>query len=439
MIELIKKEPQLELTAALGAGYEKGYNAGKEEGTKEGYTDGYNEGSAAGYEQGKNDGAEESYSAGYDKGYADGAAKYEIDYTNVLPTATEILSEQVYNGIGYKDNWRLDKSGGYAQSGKVSTGLVSYIVPNSGLPPIIYVSGAITLDGVIAQVWKANKAYVTELYGLAAYYTVTKIKDGYYKLEPIKNANGRSPLVDNCGVGISYLSFVFSGSGESLVITLDEPIAGAVENAYNEGWQAQYDAFWDTYQKNGNRSSYSYAFANDGWDNTTFKPKYDIKPTGSCACMFQNSSIRNFDECGVAIDFSKCTSFNNLFYYSWDLRELPTINCSNCTTLSGVFGQCGALKKIVCFKIRQDGTNIFNSCFTGAKKLEEITIDGVIGTSFNIDATPVLTSASVQSIINALKNLTGSTSQTLALHADVKAKLTDAQKAQIAAKNWTLA
>ena len=35
--------------------------------------------------------------------------------------------------------------------------------------------------------------------------------------------------------------------------------------------------------------------------------------------------------------------------------------------------------------------------------------------------------------------LTGSTAQTLSLHADVGAKLTDAQKAAASAKNWTLA
>jgi endonuclease I len=45
---------------------------------------------------------------------------------------------------------------------------------------------------------------------------------------------------------------------------------------------------------------------------------------------------------------------------------------------------------------------------------------------------------SVQSIVDALKDLTGATAQTLTFHADVGGKLTDAQKATITAKNWTL-
>lgn len=50
-----------------------------------------------------------------------------------------------------------------------------------------------------------------------------------------------------------------------------------------------------------------------------------------------------------------------------------------------------------------------------------------------------LSSESIQSIIDCLADLTGGTAQTLTLHATVGAKLTDEQKAAVAAKNWTLA
>lgn len=49
-----------------------------------------------------------------------------------------------------------------------------------------------------------------------------------------------------------------------------------------------------------------------------------------------------------------------------------------------------------------------------------------------------LSAESVQSIIDGLANLTGGTAQTLTLHANVGANLTDEQKAVITAKNWTL-
>ena len=50
----------------------------------------------------------------------------------------------------------------------------------------------------------------------------------------------------------------------------------------------------------------------------------------------------------------------------------------------------------------------------------------------------VLSADSIQSIADGLADLTGQTAQTLTLHATVGAKLTDAQKATITAKNWTL-
>ena len=49
----------------------------------------------------------------------------------------------------------------------------------------------------------------------------------------------------------------------------------------------------------------------------------------------------------------------------------------------------------------------------------------------------LLSDESIQSIIDGLATV--ETAQTLTLHADVKAKLTDEQIAQITIKNWSLA
>jgi hypothetical protein len=75
---------------------------------------------------------------------------------------------------------------------------------------------------------------------------------------------------------------------------------------------------------------------------------------------------------------------------------------------------------------------------TGCMRLENITVEGTIGKSIAFAQSSLLTTASVNSIINALKDLTGAAAQTLTLHADVGARLTEAQKAAITAKNWTL-
>ena len=75
--------------------------------------------------------------------------------------------------------------------------------------------------------------------------------------------------------------------------------------------------------------------------------------------------------------------------------------------------------------------------FLNCKKLENITVEGVIAKSWDCKHSP-LTNATVQNIIDCLKDLTGEATQTLTLTADVGAAVTDAQKAAITAKNWTL-
>lgn len=82
---------------------------------------------------------------------------------------------------------------------------------------------------------------------------------------------------------------------------------------------------------------------------------------------------------------------------------------------------------------------IYDNTFAQASKLENITISGAIGKSISFANSAALTATSVQSIIGHLKDLTGGTAQTLTFHATVGAKLTDAQKSSIAAKNWTVA
>ena len=39
---------------------------------------------------------------------------------------------------------------------------------------------------------------------------------------------------------------------------------------------SHYDAFWDTFQRNGERKDYRYGFSGIGWNDENFKPKYDI-------------------------------------------------------------------------------------------------------------------------------------------------------------------
>ena len=116
------------------------------------------------------------------------------------------------------------------------------------------------------------------------------------------------------------------------------------------------------------------------------------------------------------------SNFNRLFY-----------NAGNC------FYGCTALDEIV-GELNLTLVNNVDAIFGNCTALSEICfVTGGIVKSLNINNSSLLSDASIQSIIDGLADLTGGTAQTLTLHADVKAKLTDTQIAAITSKNWTLA
>lgn len=107
------------------------------------------------------------------------------------------------------------------------------------------------------------------------------------------------------------------------------------------------------------------------------------------------------------------------FYYSANLIEiLGELDFTNVT--SGLGGGSGA--------------------FSGCSKLVTITPKAnTMKISIDLSYCNLLSDVSILSIIDGLADLTGGTAQTLTLHADVKAKLTDEQKTTITNKGWLLA
>lgn len=157
-----------------------------------------------------------------------------VNYTNLVPTAEDYRTDAVFNGVGYKNDFRqniTDTSDGYTLSGYVTVGLIDYVVPNVGLPPVIYIKGngleIGTSNDNLISLWtedKTRKGSMVGLSGIQNYFNITEVSDGYYKLEPVANDAGRSPIVNNYGTGVARISVTLIGTGESLIITLDEPI-----------------------------------------------------------------------------------------------------------------------------------------------------------------------------------------------------------------------
>lgn len=225
----------------------------------------------------------------------------------------------------------------------------------------------------------------------------------------------------------------------------DAVYAAGHEEGYGEGQQAEYDRFWDEHQSINNGGlyiSYAYAFAGQSWTDDNFKPKYDIIAEGYTAYMFAGTCITDLkgilETRNVTLDLSKATNLSSFLYDARKVTRLPALDFSSATSLELCIYNCPKLQSIDLIKLNNSGTVALSNFLRGCDELASVRFEGVIGKSINLAKSSKLTTESVQSIIDHLKDLTGATAQTLTFHATVGAALTDAQKAAITAKNWTL-
>lgn len=187
-----------------------------------------------------------------------------------------------------------------------------------------------------------------------------------------------------------------------------------------DGIETEYDRFWDIYQsaKNGTLN-YSYAFSGYRWKaGSTFKPKYNIV-TSNAAAMFQffnaGSSdiavdmVEYLDGLGVTLDFSNSTIFTSTFA-SAKIKRLGNIDVRSGT--SGTFGSMFATTHLITIDklIVKEATTLPSNVFSSAESLTNLTIEGVIGRSISFANNP-LSVDSMKSIISALKNYAGTTSE----------------------------
>ena len=178
-----------------------------------------------------------------------------------------------------------------------------------------------------------------------------------------------------------------------------------------EGGDNHFNAFWDMFQQKGSRRDYQYAFTR-AWTDALYNPQYPIvcgnEHVYTATAIFGESKITDTKVPITVIE----TRADTMFQHCSNLIRIPSITFTDVLRFANTFRNC--------------------------KALEEINVYGQIGADISFGDSPLLTTASVNSIISALKNLTGGGTMTLTFHADVGGKLTSAQKAAITAKNWTL-
>lgn len=238
-------------------------------------------------------------------------------------------------------------------------------------------------------------------------------------------------------------------------------IAENIPKVHEAGKKAEYDKMWDRIQLKGGTAYNTFSGVFNGrlfgFDN--FYPKYDIRPVGKADNLFytwqNNGSIGKIDaqgdleqrlkECGVILDTSQVTGMSYAFAYG-KFYKLPTIDCTGLTGASvQVFANLGDLNFpgvggwTDIEKIITKESVTYKDWFHKAN-IGDVRFEGVIGNDIDFSWSKSLTLESIKSIISCLKDYSGTTTtKTLALHTNSKAKLTDAEKALITQKGWTLA
>ena len=192
--------------------------------------------------------------------------------------------------------------------------------------------------------------------------------------------DGHSKGYDN-GYAIGEAEGYKDGKADGIEQGLAQGIAEGKEICKQE----EYDAFWDNYQKNGTRPSYTYAFYGVGWNDDYYKPKYPIEITTGGNAVFQGSYIT---DTLVPISVPINQTNTQIFAYAQRLKTIRKL-------------------------IIGEGVTLNSSCFTWLDALENITIEGELNNSATFERSKNLTGDSIKNIVNALSST--ATGKTLTL------------------------
>lgn len=230
------------------------------------------------------------------------------------------------------------------------------------------------------------------------------------------------------------------GLEEGKAIGYAEGKTDGLAEGIEQGKQSQYDEFWDNLQNFGKKTTYAYFFRGTAFE--FIRPKYKVKAGGND---------------GVPQLCFSCPNLKKIEAEYFDLSGLP--NSASSQGLYYAFGSCPKLEEIedigipplkrcdyafawsnklhTIAKIRPDENTAFANAFQGCSALMHIIVDGVIAKAVNFQDCTKLSHDSLMSIINALKDFSGtSTWNVITLGSDNIAKLTDDELLIMQQKQW---
>lgn len=161
-------------------------------------------------------------------------------------------------------------------------------------------------------------------------------------------------------------------------------IAENQQKVYEAGKEAEYNAFWDVYQKNNGVVNGTYMFGGYGWNDKVYNPKYPIILSGGGTGLFRFTEITDIK---VLVDVTATPDVTHLFNWGQNIKTIPLV------------------------KVNEN--NIYTDWFSYCIYLKDIRFEGVIGKNLDIHWSTQLSADSIENIINCLS--TTSTGQVLTL------------------------
>lgn len=223
---------------------------------------------------------------------------------------------------------------------------------------------------------------------------------------------GQSSSVDLSGIKGDMGVRGEQGEPGKSAVDLDNYYTKAEVENLIETTDTHYVAFWDSYQQNGTRTDYNYAFYNVGWNPETYKPAYEVKPTTA----------------------------NYAYMYS-TIEEIELLNLSECSGCTGTFSNAKQLQKIKRLVMGDKISNI-NNMFRACEELIEIGFEGTFKKSgLTLQYSAKLNRESILKLFEILADVSGTgTEYSLTLGEDLKAAagITAADEQIATQKGWTI-
>ena len=229
-----------------------------------------------------------------------------------------------------------------------------------------------------------------------------------------------------------------------------------IDAVYDAAAQKAYDDFWDTFQQNGERTKYEYAFASDGWTNEIFKPKYNIRAAfGNHGSIFSYSGITGslkqiLNDLGITLSFYQAEGRHygaSYVFVGTKFTELPVIDFSEAeggAALQTAFSANNFLETIEKVILPTDCTGYGTNTFQANYALKNIDFGGTIKYTLSFQWNP-LTADSMKNIFDHLDTADSDSARTVTVKTAVKTAYDekygdwDAKAAEFAAHSWTFA